>query len=357
MPGDDKTEPASPKKRSELRRRGQIPQSVDLSSMVVFVALVMALRNFGAPAVARLTTYMHDTLGRVHEASPSATILTQVGPEIALILLQVIGPIMAVGAAVGIAVNLAQTGFLVSFTSITPNFNSINPVVGFQQLFSGSGVAETLKSLLKLAIIGYIAYSVLTDSLPILLETIRMAPLAALNRVADVLYRLAMRIAVSLLVIGAADYAFQRWNFEKQNRMSKQEVKEEYKQSEGDAQIKGKIRAMQRKMAKRMMSEVPGADVLITNPRHFAVALKYDSTSMTAPTVVAKGADEMARKIREIARENNVPIVENPVLARALFRTVQVGREVPGDLYSAVAEVLAYVYQLNNRRVGAPATT
>jgi flagellar biosynthesis protein FlhB len=210
---------------------------------------------------------------------------------------------------------------------------------------------ETIKAVIKVIIVGGVAYSTIVNGYPLLLESIRQDTSTALAAIGDFLYRLSMRIAIFLLVLASLDYFYQRWQFEKMNRMSKQEVKEEVKQQDASPLMKNRVRSRQRQLARqRMLSDVPNADVILTNPTHFAVALKYDAQAMNAPRLVAKGADMVAQRIRDIAEENSVPIVENPPLTRALFRAVDIGQEIPGEFYAAVAEVLAYVYQLNAKR-------
>jgi flagellar biosynthetic protein FlhB len=210
---------------------------------------------------------------------------------------------------------------------------------------------ETLKAIGKLGIIGYIAYSTLSSSYPLLLLTIRQDIPTILAFTGDLIYRLALRIALFLLVLAVIDYGYQRWAFEKQIRMTKEEVRQEHRQYEGNPQIKARIRARQRQLARRrMMEEVPHADVVLTNPTHVAVALRYDPTTMSAPKVVAKGAELLAEKIKEIARQHDVPVLENPPLARSLYKNVEIGREIPTEFFAAVAEVLAFVYQIDARR-------
>jgi flagellar biosynthetic protein FlhB len=351
MAGEDRTEAATPRKRSEIRRRGQVARSHDLSSMIVFIGVVVCIHALGGGAASRLQAYMQKSLAGSPEMSLTPRVVFTQGAQAALLLLQTIGPFLLTALLLGLLVNTAQTGFLVSTQALRPDFHRLNPLVGFQRLLSGRGLVETIKALAKLAIIGYIAYATIIGSYPQLLETIRQDIPAVLSFVGELLYRITLRISLFLLVLSAADYGYQRWTFEKSIRMTKEEVKQEFKQHEGNPQMKARIRARMRQMARRrMMEEVAKAAVVITNPTHVAVALKYDAAVMSAPTVVAKGADLLAEKIRELAREHDVPIVENVALARALYKSVDIGREIPGEFYAAVAEVLAFVYRLNARR-------
>jgi flagellar biosynthesis protein FlhB len=219
-----------------------------------------------------------------------------------------------------------------------------------KRFISARGLVETAKNMARLFLICYLVYSTIVGGYPALMEGIRQDHMTFLAVIGDLLYRLTIRICVCLLVLAAFDYGYQRWSFEKSIRMTKEEVKQETKTTEGNPLIKSRIRARQKQIARRrMMQAVPAADVIITNPTHFAVALKYDSATMAAPQVVAKGGDHMAMKIREIAEENNVPIVENPPLARGLYKAVEIGHQVPHEFFGAVAEVLAFVYKLNKR--------
>ena len=250
---------------------------------------------------------------------------------------------------VSVVVSFLQVGFNFAPELIMPQFSRLNPISGFGRIFSKRSVVELLKSLLKITVVGYFIYRYLRE------ETIRIPALmmseleASFAVLAAIIYDLAFQIAMVILVLAILDYGYQWWEHMQNLKMSKQEVKEEMKQTEGNPQIKGKIREKQRAMAmRRMMSEVPKADVVITNPTHFAVAIKYEA-GMEAPAVIAKGSDFIAQRIREIAKENDVTIVENKPLAQALFKNAEIGDLIPPDLYKAVAEVLAYVYRLKRK--------
>lgn len=354
MAGDEKTEAATPRKRGEMRRRGRVARSADLSSMCVFIGLIVCLHAVGGQTIAGLQTYLQSSLGGLHEASLSTPTLFTRSVQAMVVIGRAVGPIALTGLLMGLIVSFAQTGFLFSTQALAPDFTHMNPLVGVQRIASGRGVVETVKALAKILIIGYIAYGTISGNYPLLLETIRRDIPSALSVIGDLVYRLALRLAMCLAVLAALDYAYQHWSYERSIRMTKEEVKQESKQQEGDPLIRSRIRARQRQAARRrMMAEVPTADVVITNPTHFAVALRYEAASMAAPRVVAKGADLLALRIRDLAREHTVPVVENPPLARSLYRSVEVGGEVPSELYAAVAEVLAYVYQVDSRRLAA----
>ena len=350
MPAEEKTESATPKKRQEVRRRGQVAKSADLSSILVFLGIVMTIHVAGSSMSNRLLTYMTNSLSATHQQIPDSLIIQKEGAHIFLLLFQIVGPVFIAGLLIGIMVNLVQTNFLFSSQALAPNFNRLNPLEGAKRFLSTKGLFETIKATLKLYIIGYIAWSSVSSSYPQILSTMRDDIPTILGFMGDLIYHIALRIGLFLFVLSAADYGYQKYSFEKSIRMTKEEVKQEMKQSEGNPKVRARIRARMRQLArKRMMQDVPKADVVVTNPTHFAVALQYKSSSMRAPKVLAKGSDLIAQRIREIAESNNVPIVENPPLARTLWRNVEIGQEIPSDLYSAVAEVLAYVYKLNKK--------
>jgi flagellar biosynthetic protein FlhB len=255
---------------------------------------------------------------------------------------------MLVALLVGVIANIAQIGFLFTSKPIIPDVKKINPLSGATRLFSGRALVELVKAALKLTIISYMAYSVITSRYGEILTTQDMDIWGMLSTFSSILYEIGIKTGITLLIMALFDYMYQRYNFNKNIRMTKQEIKEEYRQMEGDPQLKAHIRRKQQEMsAARMMQAVPTADVVITNPTRLAIALKYDTETMGAPKVVAKGQGLIAEKIRELAKENNVPLVEDKLLAQSLYKAVEVDKEIPYDLYKAVAEILAYVYQLN----------
>lgn len=242
---------------------------------------------------------------------------------------------------------IAQVGFAMTGEPFGPKFDRLNPFTGMKKIISLRSCVELLKGLLKASIFAVMIYNAIRSYLPLSSKAMQMPLIIGAGTFWDMLWNLAMKLALMLLVMAFADYAYQKWDFEKSIRMSKKEVKDEYKQMEGDPQVKQKIRQKQREMAKqRMMQDVPKADVVITNPTHIAVALQYDRAIMTAPIIIAKGGDYLAKRIRDIAQLNLIPIVENKPLAWALYEHVDIGEEIPEDLYKGVAEVLAFVYKL-----------
>ena len=349
--GEERTESATPRRRDEARKRGQVAKSNDLASIAVLLGLLMALRGIGGTAGHILQGYFNGVFGHLDQATLSPSLAMQQGGQAFVTLAKAVGPLVMLAMGLGMAANVAQTGPVWAVQGLKPDFNRLNPLTGLTRFVSPRSLVELFKSLYKIGLVGWIAYTTLRGAYPELLTMARLDVGQAALLIVDVVFRMALRVASAMLVLAAVDYGYQRWQHEKSLRMTKEEVRQEHKQTDGNPQLKSRIRARQRAIAKkRMMSDVPTADVVVTNPTHFAVALKYEANKMGAPRVVAKGQDVLAFKIREIAQANDVPIVENVALARALYKQVEIGREVPGDLYEAVAEVLAFVYQINAKR-------
>ncbi|MGZ3771655.1 MAG: EscU/YscU/HrcU family type III secretion system export apparatus switch protein, partial [Bdellovibrio sp.] len=261
-----------------------------------------------------------------------------------------IAPVMGIAGVLGVATTIMQTGFLQVEDALSPKFDKLNPIDGFKRVFSLRAVVEAVKSLLKMAAVGIVLYFLLRGEVKQIPYMLTFSLEQILAYLGSVLVKLLGGVGGVMLVLALADYFYQRWDLEKKMMMTKQEVKEEHKQREGDPMIKSRIRRIQREMAsKRMMSEIPKADVVITNPTHIAVVLKY-TDNLPAPQIVAMGADHVAEKIKEVARQNNIPIVENKPLARTIFKTLKIGQVIPRELFVAVAEVLSYVYRLRRKK-------
>jgi flagellar biosynthetic protein FlhB len=256
------------------------------------------------------------------------------------------GPIILCLALMAVASNIAQFGFLVSQEALKPRLSRLDPIAGFKRLFSLRSLVELVKSLVKLAIVGYVAWRVVQGEWDRILPLSEASPWAIGAHLGRVIVGIGLHAGIALLVLALLDYLYQRWEHERSLKMTKEEVKDEYKQREGDPKVKGQIRKKQMQMAiRRMMAAVPKADVVITNPLQLAVAIQYDRDTMTAPTVVAKGAGFIAEKIRQVALKHGVPILEDKLLAQTLYRTVEVGSQIPIGLYKAVAQILAHVYR------------
>ena len=343
----EKTEQATPRHRRKAREEGQVAKSMELNSVFVLLAGIAALYFGGGAILAQMmgiTRTVFRELPFVELATADLQSYLITGTKVILgILLPICGTIMAVG----LLINCAQVGMTLAIQPITPKWSKIDPISGFKRLFSRKAFFELLKGLLKISIVGGIAYTTLKGELEHYFLLMDQSVGQILGFISTMTFRLSLKTALALLILAILDYVFQRWEQERNLRMTKQEVKEELRQAEGDPLIRSRIRSIQREMARRrMMQEVPEAEVVITNPVHLAVALKYHITTMAAPIVVAKGARLIARRIKEIAQEHNIPIVEDKVLAQTLYKTTEVGEEIPVDLYRAVAEILAYVYRL-----------
>ena len=351
----DKTEDPTPHRVREAREEGNVPRSADLTSAALVAGLLVTLLIFG-PAV--LESWRQMTLlmlGGEEIARLDPAALTRTLKDVGWLILGGVAPIFACVFAVAVVANLAQVGFLYAPKKLAPNPNALNPIKGFGKIFGSAKTYVTLlMNLGKMLLAAAVAWYALEAELPriVSLQGLEMAPAAGLG--AWVVFSVGIKVALVLLLLAVLDYAYQRYSHFQELKMTKQQVKDEMKRMEGDPLIKSRRRqmAMQRAMGK-IRSDVPTADVVVTNPTHFAVAIKYDEGSMHAPRVVAKGADLLAMRIRELATGGGVPIVERPPLARALYKSVEVGGEIPEDFYAAVAELLAYVYQLDRRMAAA----
>lgn len=349
--GGERTEKATPKKRKDAREKGQVRKSQEVNTALMLIILFAALMLVAPGMWDGMLSLLRDTLtGDLYTYDITTSNLGGLFLEVIRRFAVIVLPILAIALIGGVAANLLQVGFLFSTKALAPKMDRINPLKGFKRIFSMRTLYELAKSIIKVVIIGIIAYNQYIsnkDKMPLLLGSNVAVSFAAGM---DIVAQAALTIGIAMLIFSALDYFYQWWKYEKDLKMTKYEVKMEYKQNEGDPQIKSKIKQKQRQMAMmRMMQSVPEADVVITNPTHFAVALKYDEGVARAPVVVAKGADHVAMRIKEIARESNVEIVENKPVARGLFELCEIGAEVPVELYQAVAEILAYVYKLKNK--------
>lgn len=346
----EKTLPASPKKIQDAREKGNVPKSADLSAAATLFASLLILWGLGPFTIERMLRatryYFSDAHAVVTEHSDMQVLLVQALSFTAPIVI----PLMLMLLVVGIVVNVAQFGFLFSSQALTPKIERLNPIAGFQKFVSLRSFVELVKSLSKLTIVGYVAWLTLRNRGPEVLSLMHVSVWDASIVVWDLLLLLWFRIALAMLAIGIFDFAYQRWQHGRDLMMTVQESRDEMKTLEGDPRIRQRVRQIQRQMAmQRMMAEVPEADVVITNPTTYAIALRYDIANMEAPTMVAKGMRRMAERIRDIAVESGVPIVERPELARGLYDAIDVGQPVPEDLFRAVAEVLAFVYEIDKR--------
>lgn len=346
----EKTEKATPKRRREAREKGQVRKSQEVITAGMLLAIFGGLKIFGPLVIGRITDMLIYFLGgNFMETKLDAAGFTSVMANASLAFGLAMLPILGVAMLAALVVNYMQVGFLVSTQALQPKFSRLNPMEGIKRMFSIQTIYELFKSIGKLIIIGVIGVWQVMNHLKSYLSTTEMGAMVAARHMFDTILSTCFTIGIALAVFSVVDYVYQWFKYEKDLRMSKYDIKMEYKQMEGDPEIKAKIKQKQRQMAsQRMMHEVPGADVVITNPTHVAVALKYDEDQGGAPTILAKGLDRVAQRIKEIAKEAKIEIVENPEVARAIFAQCELGEEIPGDLYSAVAEILAYVYKMKH---------
>ncbi|MGR3763876.1 flagellar biosynthesis protein FlhB [Rossellomorea sp. NS-SX7] len=346
----EKTEKATPKKRDDARKKGQTAKSQDVNTAIILLAVFLFL-TFGASYIGNIVfdlfrhSFQEYMLMEVTENTVQVITLDLM-KELALLL----GPIMLVALAAGVVSNYIQVGVMFTTKPLEPKLEKIDPIKGFKRIFSLRAIVELLKSILKISFIGAITFVILWTNIEEVLSLSFKSVGDSLAVMAKLAVQMGIAASLALLFLSVFDYLYQKYDFEKNIRMSKQDLKDEHKNIEGDPLIKSKIKQRQREMAmRRMMQEVPQADVVITNPTHFAIALKYDENKRDAPYVVAKGVDYLAQKIKYIAKENDVVMVENRPLARSLYDSAEIGDTVPEEFFKAVAEILAYVYRIKNK--------
>jgi len=348
----EKTEQATPKRLQEMREKGQVAKSREVPSAAILIASLLIFYFLGSAMIKDIMELMEWTFAN------SARFELQSGNFNWMLLelfrrgLKIVAPLFVALMAVGLLSNIAQVGFLFSTKAIAPKFSKLDPLKGFGRMVSKQALVELIKSLFKVAVVGCVTYFTVKDELDQIIPLMDKEVWSIMTYIGSVCFKILLRTSWVLIVLAVIDYVFQKWDFMQEAKMTKQEVKDEFKQREGDPLIKSRVRQAQREMAKRrMMEAVPKADVVITNPTHLAIALEYNTQNMSAPQLTAKGSRLMAERIKAIAQENNIPIVENKPLARALFKGVEIGQEIPAVFYKAVAEVLSYVYQLKNKRI------
>ena len=351
--GEEKSFPATPRRRAEARKKGQVARSPELGATATLLAVFVTVHALlGGDAGRSLLRDMQFAFrfGSGDTLTFGAVLHWQT--EGLLWAGRIILPAVLLALVLALVAGVGQVGFAVTPEALAPQWERVNPATGFKRLFSTRGAVELLKGLLKLGIVGALCYGALRGAVESgdIVRLSRMSLVEAIGVVGALLWTLGLRVSLALFLLAGADFAYQKYEFEKNMKMSMSEIKQEMKQSEGDPHTKSRIRRLQREMSKRrMMQDVPKATVVVTNPTHYAVALQYE-TGMGAPKVLAKGQDEVARRIKEIARENGIPLVENKPLAQTLHRTVEIGDHIPADLYESVAQVLAFVFRTHKRR-------
>ncbi|MBE6051371.1 MAG: fused FliR family export protein/FlhB family type III secretion system protein [Clostridium sp.] len=348
--GEDKTEEATPKKKADAKKKGQVARSKDVGLALTMLACTLVILVLSDLIVGVLKEYMQVILQAGMLKDLDSMSMKYINTNIILKALAAILPAVIPIMIAGIVGSIMQTGFIFTGEPLKPSFGKLNPIKGFKNMFSKKSIADLIKNLIVVTVMIFMGYKYITKNYDSILQ-ISSAYLPSLGEdIKKIVSGVFIQICLVLILIAAIDYFVQLRFFKKDMRMSKQEVKEEYKQMEGDPKIKGKIKQKQREMAtKRMMSQVADATVVITNPTHLAIALKYEEGVSEAPKVVAKGADLVAIKIKELAKENDVPIMENKTLARMIYKEVEVDQDIPHHMYQAVAEVLAMVFKLNNK--------
>jgi len=347
---EDKSEQATPRRREEAREKGQVAKSNDLCAALTLLGSLIIFQATGGAMLQALAAVTHASLATLHVGELTQDSVRMYYGYASTFLFTAAAPLVFGIMAVGIGANLLQSGFIWSAGPLTPDFARMDPFRGIANIISKRGLVRLLVSMFKVLVIGAVAYVTIRADLPSTAAIIGLSPGEILMFGAALVLKLGYRVAIALLILALFDYGFQRWQYERDLMMTKQELKEELKRMEGDPLTRERRRRMQRQIAmQRMMANVPKADVIITNPTELAIAIQYDPDGMSAPVCVAKGAGFIAAKIRELAAAARVPIVENKVVARLLYKKVEVGAQIPVELYQAVAEILAYVYKLKGK--------
>ncbi|HWL92347.1 MAG TPA: flagellar biosynthesis protein FlhB [Phycisphaerae bacterium] len=348
----ERTEAPTPRRRQEAREKGQVARSGDLSSAVLLLGGMIALRMFGMNTMAALMQAMRENLSVSDPAVGRNLDVSQLVITTGMIVLTAAGPFLLAVVLIALVSNLVQVGAIFSTQPLAPQLERLNPLNGVGRLFNTRTIVQLAMNLLKLMIVCLVAYVTIHRRLGDLMLAMALEGWSQVGLLSSVLYELGLKLALVLLVLALFDFAWQKLKLERDLRMTRQEVKEEMRRMDGDPIIKQRRRKMQLAAAmQRIRKMVPTADVVVTNPTELAIAIKYDSEKMTAPRVVAKGADYLAKKIRELAALHGIPIVERKPLAQALYKNVEVGQEVPEQFYKAIAEILAYVYQLSGKKM------
>lgn len=351
--GGEKTEEPTSKKREDARKEGQVAKSIEVTTAFLFLSMFFALKLFSKYMYDAIFGVMHYSISlfpTINEGIYEEDFINKLIPYIFGKIMVIVAPLFIVAMIVGIVTNLIQVGWKPTTKTIKPKFSRLNPLEGFKRIISMKSIIELIKSFFKLAVISIVIYNLIKKEINSIQLLLDMEILQAIAYIGNLIITIGLTVGMYFLFLALADYIYQKFDLKKNLKMTKQEVKEEYKNSEGNPEIKGKIKQRMREASmRRMMADVPKADVIITNPTHFAVAIQYDKENAAAPIVIAKGADYLAQRIKEVARESNVEIIENKYLARTLYATVDIGKEIPEELYQAVAEVLAFVYNLKNK--------
>lgn len=348
----EKTEAPTAKRRSDARKEGNVPKSTEVNTVFVLLSAILFLRFYVPHMRSIIADFMRNTIMTIQPGLGQENLLeltNQLFKNGVFALVKAAIPLSLTILSFGVIGNLVQVGFLFTTKPLMPKLSKINPISGAQKFLSLRPIVDTIKNILKLIVVGSVAYSTIKGDFGNCMRMVNETPFGIAVFIMELAFKVSLRIILTLLVIAVIDFAYQRYESEKKLKMSKQDIKEEHKQQEGDPKVKGRIRQLQREMSqRRMMDEVPKATVVVTNPTHLSIAIQYEE-SMGSPVVVAKGMDVIAMKIREIATEHDIPLYEDKPLARAMYGEVEVGDEIPVEFYNAVAEVLAFVYRMQGK--------
>jgi len=348
---EEKTEPATPHRRHEARKKGQVARSSDLNAAIVLLAIIVLIYALRDYLGVNIVGYVQHILSQEMTSTINSDQIFDIYRLTLYLCFKIMAPILVIAILFGLAANFLQVGFIFASEAVEPKLSNIDPIEGLKKIFSKRALFDFLKTLLKILVIGLVIYYLVKNDLPNLLQLINMDTGRTIDYLEKIIYKICITSCLAFLIIAALDFAYQKWQFSQTLKMSKYEIKKEMKQTEGDPLIKAKLREKQRLIAmRRMMQSVPEATVVITNPTHLAVALKYDDKVMQAPQIIAKGADHIAVRIKEKAVENKIPIYEDKPLARSLYKGSEIGDYVPVELYHAVASVLAAIYSLKRNR-------
>jgi flagellar biosynthesis protein FlhB len=347
----DKTEAPTPRKRQEAREQGKVARSRDLATAALIIGSMVLLQNYGPNLVVALRMLVDDLLGADAMADTATGTALDACLRAVLAMGLALAPLLVGMVLIVVIADVLQVGLVFNGKRLQPNLGALNPLKGFSRVFGKrQGPVQGAITVVKLLAVAFVAYSAIHGRLPQILMAQQLEFIQIFGLGAEVVFAIGIRIGIVLLILALADYAYQKWKTEQELKMTKQEVKDEMRRMDGDPKIKARRKQLaQQMMREQLKKDVPTADVIVTNPTHFAVALKYDAGAMHAPRVIAKGQDFMAQRIREIAIAAGVPILERAPLARALYKLVNVGQEIPEQYYAAVAEILAYVYELSGK--------
>lgn len=349
---EGRTERATGKKREDARKKGQVAKSAELNTAVIIVSFCFVMQFLGGYMLNKLLAHLKDSMLQIPNILQiqNSRYLFLILKEGIQDLLIICIPLWLLLFAIALFISYIQVGYKVSFEPMAPKFSKMNPISGLKKIVSKDTLVTLILSIAKVSVLGSIVLNIINSKIPIFVKFYDFTPAQILANISDTVLQIGFYAGGAFLVLAIIDYVYQRYKHEESIKMTKQEIKEEYKNAEGDPQIKGKIKQKMREGSmRRMMQAIPDADVIITNPTHFAIAIKYVEGKSSAPIVVAKGVDYVAQKIKEKAKEHHIQIVENKPLARALYYTVDLDKEIPPELYGAVAEVLAFVYNLENK--------